>query len=154
MFDFVFYIYTSVYKSICYRQPIYRVHEAIFTTVYISQLKTNGWVCKCEEHWDAALLLAAKRHQETYYDIEDFFEDHLLVITSLTLLLNPPNSIEDLRYSYIHLFLILLHTRLGYHRLKYANMIKKVQHFFLRVKRNIFLPLILNQRTHLIFIPR
>ena len=72
MLDFEFCIDTGDAKPTCCRQPKYGVHEGKIMSKQISDLENNNWIRDCTGPWGALLLLAAKPHQESCTNIDEF----------------------------------------------------------------------------------
>ena len=70
---FEFFIDTRNAKETCCRQSKYSVHEAKIMSKQISDLENNKCIRYCTGLWGALILLAAKPHQESCTNIDNFF---------------------------------------------------------------------------------
>ena len=123
MLDFEFCIDTGDAKPTCCRQPKYGVHEGKIMSKQISDLENNNWIRDCTGPWGALLLLAAKPHQESCTNIDQFVWRLCVsyrALNGVTRSFEFPiprcsDSIEDLGDSYGKLYFISLDARSGYH---------------------------------------
>ena len=72
MLDFDFYIDTGIVKETYCRQPKYGVHETKIMFKQISDLDHNNWIRDCTGPWGDLILLAAKPHQESCTNTDQF----------------------------------------------------------------------------------
>ena len=123
MLDFEFCINTGNAKAICCHQPKYGVHEEKIMSKQISDLEHNNWIRDCTRPWGALILLAAKPHQESCTNIDQFVWRLCVsyrALNGVTRSFEFPiprcsDSIEDLGDSYVKLYFISLNARSGYH---------------------------------------
>ena len=104
----------------------------------ISDLEHNNWIRDCTGPWGALLLLAAKPHQESCTNIDEFVWRLCVsyrALNGVTRSFEFPiprcsDSIEDLGDSYGKLYFISLDARSGYHQIRVRESDQEKLAFF------------------------
>ena len=133
MLDFEFCINTGNAKAICCHQPKYGVHEEKIMSKQISDLEHNNWIRDYTRPWGALILLAAKPHQESCTNIDQFVWRLCVSYRALNGVTRSfafpipccSDGIEDLGDSYGKLYFISLDAHSGYHQIRKRNATRK-----------------------------